>query len=82
LTDLPSESSQDVFLPGSASPAALLFEASELFDKKNPKADENIRSIRSELVAAVDGCIDAAGREFEVFWQKELLKVSPMRVEL
>lgn len=70
------ESSQDVFRPGSASPSAILFEASELFEKRSPKADEFIRSIKSDLVAAVDTCIDAAGREYEVVWQKKLLRVS------
>jgi hypothetical protein len=69
------ESSQDVFRPGSASPSAILFEAAELFEKRSPKADEYIRNIRTELVAAVDTCIDAAGREFEVYWQKKLLRV-------
>lgn len=70
------ESSQDVFRPGSASPSAILFEAAELFEKKSPKADEYIRNIRADLTSAVDTCIDAAGREFEVYWQKKLLKVS------
>lgn len=70
-----SASSQDVFRPGSASPSAILFEAAEMFDKKSPKADEYIRAIRPELASAVDTCIDAAGREFEVYWQKKLLKV-------
>ncbi|KAM0787833.1 hypothetical protein ACM66B_003887 [Microbotryomycetes sp. NB124-2] len=69
-------SSQDVFRPGSASPAAILFEASELFDAKSPRADEYIRSIKGDLVSAVDTCIDAAGRELDVFWQKKLLKAA------
>ncbi|KAM0749316.1 vacuolar protein sorting-associated protein 16 [Meredithblackwellia eburnea MCA 4105] len=70
------QSSQDVFRPGSASPSAILFEAAELFEKKSPKADEYIRNIRSELVGAVDTCIDAAGREFDGHWQKKLLKAA------
>ncbi|KAI5475070.1 hypothetical protein MNV49_001946 [Pseudohyphozyma bogoriensis] len=70
------QSSQDVFKPGSTSPSAILFEAAQLFDKKSPKADEYIRGIRSDLVSAVDTCIDAAGREFEVQWQKSLLKAA------
>ena len=53
-----------------------MYEAAELFDKRSPRADEYIRSIKSDLVAAVDTCIDAAGREFEVTWQKKLLKVN------
>lgn len=74
-----SESSQDVFRPGSTSPAAILFEATQLFAKKSPKADEYIRSIRSDLVSAIDTCIDAAGKEFEAFWQKSLLQVCDFR---
>lgn len=76
---LSTESSQDVFRPGSASPSAILFEAAELFEKRSPKADEYIRNIKTELVVAVDTCIDAAGREFEVVWQKKLLRVSEAR---
>lgn len=71
-----ADSSQEVFRPGSASPSAILYEAAELFERRSPKADEFIRSIRAELVGAVDTCIDAAGREFEVVWQKKLLRVS------
>jgi hypothetical protein len=55
-----------------------LFEAAELFEKRSPKADEQIRNIKGELIGAVDACIDAAGREFEVHWQKKLLKVSKL----
>lgn len=70
------QSSQDVFRPGSASPASILYEASELFDRRSPKADEYVRSIRVELVGAVDTLIDAAGKEYEPFWQKKLLKAA------
>ncbi|SCZ98560.1 BZ3500_MvSof-1268-A1-R1_Chr3-1g05464 [Microbotryum saponariae] len=71
-----SQSSQDVFRPGSTSPASILYEASELFDRRSPKADEYVRSIRVELVGAVDTLIDAAGREYEPMWQKKLLKAA------
>ncbi|SCV74365.1 BQ2448_6797 [Microbotryum intermedium] len=70
------QSSQDVFRPGSTSPASILYEASELFDRRSPKADEYVRSIRVELVGAVDTLIDAAGREYEPIWQKKLLKAA------
>jgi len=70
------ESSQDIFRPGSASPAAILFEASELFERRSPKADEHLRNIKPDLVGAVDTCIDAAGREYDVGWQKKLLKAA------
>lgn len=71
-----AESSQDIFRPGSASPAAILFEASELFERRSPKADEFIRTIRPDLVAAVDTCIDAAGREYDPALQKRLLRAA------
>lgn len=53
----------------------MLYEAMEEFDRKSPKADENIRSIRADLRSAVDTCIDAAGKEMDVYWQRRLLKV-------
>ncbi|TBU44250.1 Vps16, N-terminal region-domain-containing protein [Dichomitus squalens] len=62
----PVPSSVSVFRPGSTSP-------SENFSRPSPKADESIRSIRPELAAAVDECIDAAARESEPFWQRRLL---------
>ncbi|KZO95381.1 vacuolar protein sorting-associated protein 16 [Calocera viscosa TUFC12733] len=65
-----------VFRPGSTSPGATLFDAMTHFEKKSPKADENIRSIRPELVAAVDACIDAAAQEWEPYWQKKLLNAA------
>lgn len=71
-----------MFRPGSASPAAILYEAADLFEKRSPRADEFIRSIKSDLVAALDTCIDAAGREFEVTWQKKLLRVGAAKVSV
>lgn len=69
-------SSVSVFRPGSSSPSAILFDAWENFSRKSSKADESIRNIRPELAAAVDECIDAAGREWEPLWQRRLLSVS------
>ncbi len=68
-------SSASVFRPGSTSPSAILFDAWENFSRRSPKADESIRSIRPELAAAVDECIDAAAREWEPYWQRRLLNV-------
>ncbi|GAA5928869.1 tethering complex subunit VPS16 [Sporobolomyces koalae] len=70
------QSSQSIFLPGSTSPSAILYEASQLFSQRSPKADEFIRSIRGDLHAAVDGCIDAASREWGIEWQKKLLQAA------
>lgn len=64
-----------MFRPGSTHPASILYDAFDHFERKSPKADENIRSIRPELADAVDTCIQAAGREIEVIWQRKLLKV-------
>lgn len=72
----PKASTFSVFRPGSTSPAAILYDAWELFTRRSPKADELIRNIRPELASAVDDCIDAAGREWEPYWQRRLLNVS------
>ena len=53
-----------------------MFEAWESFQKRAPKAHESIRAIKPDLAKAVDECIDAAGREWEPFWQRKLLNVS------
>lgn len=68
-------SSLSIFRPGSTSPSAILYDAWESFTKKSPKADENIRSIKPELATAVNECIDAAGQEWEPYWQRRLLNV-------
>ncbi|KAF8331517.1 vacuolar assembling/sorting protein VPS16 [Cantharellus anzutake] len=68
--------SEMVFKPGSTSAAAILFDALELFEKKSPRSDEIIRSIRPELAGAVDTCIAAAGHELEPYWQKRLLNAA------
>lgn len=75
-------SSVNVFRPGSTDAAAILYDASENFQKRAPKADENIRSIKPDLAKAVDGCIDAAGREWEPYRQRKLLNVRILRFVL
>ncbi|WVR04982.1 hypothetical protein IAU60_001994 [Kwoniella sp. DSM 27419] len=65
-----------VFRPGSSHPAAILYDALDHFERKSPKADESIRSIRPDLANAVDTCIEAAGREIDVTWQRKLLKAA------
>ncbi|KAG1736151.1 Vps16, C-terminal region-domain-containing protein [Suillus paluster] len=69
-------SSVSIFRPGSTSSSAILFAAWESFLQRSPKADESIRSIRSDLAAAVNECIDAAGHEWEPHWQRKLLSAS------
>ncbi|KAG1862098.1 Vps16, C-terminal region-domain-containing protein [Suillus subalutaceus] len=69
-------SSVSIFRPGSTSSSAILFAAWESFVQRSPKADENVRSIRSDLAAAVNECIDAAGHEWDPHWQRKLLSAS------
>lgn len=75
LSHCPTASSMSVFRPGSTSPAAILFDAWGSFTRRSPKADESIRGIRTDLAAAVNECIDAAGCEWEPHWQQKLLSV-------
>ncbi|KAH8702771.1 Vps16, N-terminal region-domain-containing protein [Phaeosphaeriaceae sp. PMI808] len=66
----------DVFRLGSESPAAYLLEASSLLEQKSPKADDLIQLIRPSLAEAVDTCIKAAAHEYQIHWQKVLLKAA------
>ncbi|SPO38788.1 related to vacuolar protein sorting 16 [Pseudozyma flocculosa] len=68
--------SMQVFSPGSSDPAALLFDAAEQFAKKSSKADEAIRAIRSDLAGAVDTCLRAAAYEWDLGWQRKLLRAA------
>lgn len=43
---------------------------------QSPKADDNIQLIRPNLVEAIDTCVNAAGHEFSIHWQKQLLKAA------
>ncbi|KAI1457169.1 vacuolar protein sorting-associated protein 16 [Annulohypoxylon moriforme] len=65
-----------VFRYGSESPASVLLDAVEQLENQSPKADDNIQLIRPNLVEAVDTCVAAAGHEFNVHWQKQLLKAA------
>ena len=66
----------DVFRLGSDSPAANLLEASSLLEQKSPKADDLIQLIRPSLGEAVDTCVKAAAHEYNIHWQKSLLKAA------
>ncbi|CAG8500529.1 11622_t:CDS:10 [Diversispora eburnea] len=65
---------EEIFKIGNTVPPAILFDALDHFEKGSPKADENIRIIRPVLADAVDTCIEAAGHEFNQYWQRALLK--------
>ncbi|KAF9961902.1 hypothetical protein BGZ72_001009 [Mortierella alpina] len=67
---------ENIFKIGSTAPAAMLYDALDHFEKKSPKADENIRSIRLELSEAVEACIEAAGHEISHQYQRSLLKAA------
>ncbi|KAI5301405.1 hypothetical protein KEM56_001755, partial [Ascosphaera pollenicola] len=67
---------ETLFKFGSSSPASVLLDAVDQLEKKSPKADENIQRIRPDLVEAVDMCVQAAGHEFNIYWQKQLLKAA------
>ncbi|KAG6783962.1 hypothetical protein POTOM_009644 [Populus tomentosa] len=70
------DSTVSIFKIGSTSPASLLFDALDHFDRRSAKADENLRLIRSSLPEAVEACIDAAGHEFDVSRQRTLLRAA------
>ncbi|KAI1153025.1 vacuolar protein sorting-associated protein [Nemania diffusa] len=66
----------EVFRYGTESPASVLLDAVEQLENQSPKADDNIQLIRPNLVEAVDNCVAAAGHEFSIHWQKQLLKAA------
>ncbi|KAI0022045.1 Vps16, N-terminal region-domain-containing protein [Xylariomycetidae sp. FL0641] len=66
----------EVFRYGTESPASVLLDAVAQLENQSPKADDNIQLIRPNLVEAVDSCVAAAGHEFNVHWQKQLLKAA------
>lgn len=67
---------EDVYRTGSTAPGAVLVDAVELLEKRSPKADDNIQLIRADLPDAVNVCVRAAGQEYSVQRQKQLLKAA------
>ncbi|KAF2453558.1 vacuolar sorting-associated protein [Lineolata rhizophorae] len=67
---------EETFRLGSTSPASVLLDAVDQLERKSPKADDNIQLIRENLDEAVDTCVRAAGHEFSIHWQKQLLKAA------
>jgi vacuolar protein sorting-associated protein 16 len=59
-----------------SSPASILLDAVGQLEIQSPKADDYIQLIRANLTEAVNTCVNAAGREFSVHWQKQLLKAA------
>lgn len=67
---------EEVLGIGTESPASVLLDAVEQLDAQSPKADDEIQLIRPQLPEAVDACVGAAGQEFAVHWQKQLLRAA------
>lgn len=67
---------EQVFRLGTDHPASILLDAVEQLEMQSPRADDNIQLIRPNLVEAVDTCVNAAGQEFNIHWQKQLLKAA------
>ena len=70
------EPTKDVFRAIPPSPASILLDAIGELDKKSPKADDNIQIIKSDLDDAVSVCVQAAGQEYSVHRQKQLLRAA------
>ncbi|KAJ3214860.1 hypothetical protein HDU67_001125 [Dinochytrium kinnereticum] len=66
---------ESVFRVGSTTSSAFLFDAFDHFERKSPKADENVRSIKTNMNEAVESCLDAALNEFDHVHQRRLLKL-------
>ncbi|KAJ3318675.1 hypothetical protein HDU76_000757 [Blyttiomyces sp. JEL0837] len=69
-------STEEVFSIGSTGSGAILFDSFEHFERKSPRAEENIRNIKADLHVAIDTCLDAAANEFNSLRQKSLLKAA------
>lgn len=63
---------------GSIEPSALLLDANDAFEKGSPASDEAARAITRTgmLMDAIEVCIDAASKEFDIGMQKRLLKAA------
>jgi hypothetical protein len=62
-------------------PGAVLYDARQLFDGHNAKADVLLRSVAEALPEAVATCLEAAGAELSPLRQAALLKVQRLEVE-
>lgn len=76
LERVPSATEQVFGTRAESSPASILLDAVGQLELQSPKADDYIQLIRANLTEAVDTCVNAAGREFSVHWQKQLLKAA------
>mmetsp|Transcript_9444 Transcript_9444/g.14151 ORF Transcript_9444/g.14151 Transcript_9444/m.14151 type:complete len:1132 (-) Transcript_9444:64-3459(-) len=63
---------------GSIEPSAMLLDASDAFQDGSPASDEAARAITKTglLMEAIEVCIDAASKEFDIDMQKRLLRAA------
>lgn len=63
---------------GSIEPSAMLLDASDAFESGSTSSDEAARAITKTgaLAEAIEGCTDAAAREFDIITQKRLLRAA------
>lgn len=67
---------EETFRLGSTSSSSVLLDAVDQLERKSPKADDNIQLIRQSLDEAVGTCVKAAGYEYSIHWQRQLLKAA------
>jgi hypothetical protein len=75
------DSTEAIFKIGSTAAPSLLYDALDHFEKKSPRADENIRQIKNELPQAVNACLLAAANETSYTLQSSLLRVYLLKIE-
>jgi hypothetical protein len=63
---------------GSIEPAAMLLDAADAFENGSTASDEAARSMTNTgmLMEAIEGCTDAAAREFDIATQQRLLRAA------
>lgn len=63
---------------GSIEPSAMLLDASDAFESGSTASDEAARAITKTgmLTEAIEGCADAAAKEFDILTQKRLLRAA------
>lgn len=71
-----SQVTEETFRIGSTAPSAILLDAIDYLDRHSPKANDHLEIIDDNMVMAVDGCIRAASEEFDLYWQKNLLRAA------
>ncbi|PHH49100.1 putative vacuolar protein sorting-associated protein 16 -like protein [Ceratocystis fimbriata CBS 114723] len=76
IQEVPPETNQVFGQFAESTPASILLDAVAQLELQSPKADDYIQLIRGSLTEAVNTCVNAAGCEFDIHWQKQLLKAA------